>query len=344
MTIKLSELLSCCIDCAEQGSRIIQQVHQSHKLKVRQKSSADDLVTIADTECEKRIIGLIHSVWPDLNIVGEENSNLRTTFTSDRPRLDLIKQDLPIFQLSEVTLFVDPLDATGDFVKGFLDPVMILIGIAVNERPYAGIASYVFKHDNEQENGPLIWGAVGLGIFGSDRKDSPIEELSIKKTIDNSVEKLSEQENKKCRVIHSWSVKKYGITDMLEFFAPYESIPSSGMGNKIIEVVNGNADVLLAPEMHPSCRWDICAPEALLLASGGVLTDINGGVYKYTRDRKQVINDRGLLAYYPSTAQHFVDRFFSRRSEVGIKDAKIDEKDIKDGKSGQIDGKEKKDV
>ncbi|KAA6364446.1 MAG: hypothetical protein EZS28_040027, partial [Streblomastix strix] len=56
MTIKLSKLLSCCIDCAEQGSRIIQQVHQSHKLKVRQKSSADSLVTIADTECEKRII------------------------------------------------------------------------------------------------------------------------------------------------------------------------------------------------------------------------------------------------------------------------------------------------
>ncbi|KAA6401226.1 MAG: hypothetical protein EZS28_003253 [Streblomastix strix] len=67
------------------------------------------------------MIGLIHSVWPNLNIVCEESSNLRATFT---------------------------LDATAEFAKGFLDPVMILIGIAVNERLYAGIASYVFKHDN----------------------------------------------------------------------------------------------------------------------------------------------------------------------------------------------------
>jgi 3'(2'), 5'-bisphosphate nucleotidase len=42
-------------------------------------------------------------------------------------------------------------------------------------------------------------------------------------------------------------------------------------------------------------RWDTCAPEAVLHAAGGYLTDINGDCYSYNKETN-VQNTRGILA------------------------------------------------
>lgn len=42
-------------------------------------------------------------------------------------------------------------------------------------------------------------------------------------------------------------------------------------------------------------RWDTCAPEAVLHAAGGMLTDINGNVYPYNKETN-VKNIGGILA------------------------------------------------
>jgi len=42
-------------------------------------------------------------------------------------------------------------------------------------------------------------------------------------------------------------------------------------------------------------KWDTCAPEALLRAAGGYLTDLHGTPYQYHRS-VSVDNDAGVLA------------------------------------------------
>lgn len=42
-------------------------------------------------------------------------------------------------------------------------------------------------------------------------------------------------------------------------------------------------------------RWDICAPEAILNAVGGKLTDMHGEDYSYAKDTPHN-NSRGVLA------------------------------------------------
>lgn len=42
-------------------------------------------------------------------------------------------------------------------------------------------------------------------------------------------------------------------------------------------------------------KWDTCAPEAILTAMGGRLTDIHGNPYSYASDEEHP-NNRGVLA------------------------------------------------
>lgn len=42
-------------------------------------------------------------------------------------------------------------------------------------------------------------------------------------------------------------------------------------------------------------RWDTCAPEAILSAAGGLLTDVHGNLYSYHKDTPH-LNTGGVLA------------------------------------------------
>lgn len=46
---------------------------------------------------------------------------------------------------------------------------------------------------------------------------------------------------------------------------------------------------------HGCKRWDTCAPEAVLHAAGGLLTDLNGTLYPYNKETN-VQNNAGILA------------------------------------------------
>lgn len=66
-----------------------------------------------------------------------------------------------------------------------------------------------------------------------------------------------------------------------------------GSGHKIMEVIKGNVDGYFYDKPGTK-RWDTCAPEALLISGGGVLTDLKGDYYLYNKD--EVGNLRGNFA------------------------------------------------
>jgi len=51
-------------------------------------------------------------------------------------------------------------------------------------------------------------------------------------------------------------------------------------------------------------RWDTCAPEAILHAIGGVLTDLYGERYSYDSETTRV-NIRGILATAPGQSHQW---------------------------------------
>ena len=65
--------------------------------------------------------------------------------------------------LADTCLWIDPLDGTLSFVRNELHQVSILIGIAVRDRPVAGVILEPFVGGPD---GTVTYGAVGVGVFG----------------------------------------------------------------------------------------------------------------------------------------------------------------------------------
>jgi len=57
-------------------------------------------------------------------------------------------------------------------------------------------------------------------------------------------------------------------------------IKVGGSGLKVMLLIEGQAHAYVFPSPGFK-KWDTCAPEAILLALGGKLTDIKGNTYKY---------------------------------------------------------------
>lgn len=65
-----------------------------------------------------------------------------------------------------------------------------------------------------------------------------------------------------------------------------------------------------------SKRWDTCAPEAILLAMGGELTDMNGNHYNYSKNT-QYSNSKGVLG----TAKGVDHSWYLKRVPEEVKQA-----------------------
>lgn len=63
---------------------------------------------------------------------------------------------------------------------------------------------------------------------------------------------------------------------------------------QVVHLAEGKAHVYLYPSQG-CMKWDICAPEAILAAIGGKLTDAHGKQYSYHKDVEHV-NKGGVFA------------------------------------------------
>jgi 3'(2'), 5'-bisphosphate nucleotidase len=72
-----------------------------------------------------------------------------------------------------------------------------------------------------------------------------------------------------------------------------QMIPRGSAGLKAADVAAGAADVYFQPG-HAGKRWDTCAPEAILLAAGGIATDARGRPIEY--GGPELGNKDGFLA------------------------------------------------
>ncbi|XP_058817450.1 3'(2'),5'-bisphosphate nucleotidase 1-like [Topomyia yanbarensis] len=163
---------------------------------------------------------------------------------------------------TDLVIWVDPLDGTGEYTEGFLEGVMVLIGIAVNDRAVGGVIHQPYFKADTGELGRTIWGVQGIGTGRFTPKRPPTDRFIVTTTRS-----------------HSTAV----VQAALDALSPDGILKVGGAGYKVLQLLEGNAHAHVFASA--GCKkWDTCAPEAVLEAQGGTLTDILGRHYRYGKD------------------------------------------------------------
>ena len=279
----LIRVLASSIKVSEKAADVVRKIMSSGDLGILDKGGQRNLQTKADREAEKLIRASLLTEFPKLTVIGEENESYDKNADS-KAGFDLSVLDKSCPKIYEnvkeedMVVWVDPLDGTAEFTEGLLDHVTILIGIAIDGKAIGGVINQPFfgyQKGPDAKLGRSIWGLVGLGAFGWTRQEPPANRRILITTRSHSNELVN-----KC----------------LASMSPTEIIRQGGAGNKVLRVLEGEADAYVFAS--PGCKkWDTCAPEAILRSIGGNLTDVHGKLIKYHSDVK-FPNTGGVIATY----------------------------------------------
>lgn len=178
----------------------------------------------------------------------------------------------------DIVVWVDPLDGTSEYTQGFLEHVTVLIGIAFNGQPIGGVIHQPYFDAGNGSLGRTLWGARGIGTGGGIPPIKPPTTSAFVVTTTRT---------------HSTELADCALAAM----QATEIIRVGGAGYKVLQLLEGKAHAYVFASA--GCKkWDTCAPEAVLAAAGGVLTDIAGVHYKYDGN-VDFVNRCGVLATGP---------------------------------------------
>jgi 3'(2'), 5'-bisphosphate nucleotidase len=165
--------------------------------------------------------------------------------------------------------YVDPIDGTKDFVAGRAG-FAVMIGLAVAHQPVLGV---VFQ----PEGGNLFTAAPGEGARFGERllRVSDVREASQIRLVASASHRTAEIDQVK---------NALGISNELNI---------GSVGLKLALIALAERDLYVNPSAK-SKLWDVCAPEAILRAAGGVLTDAQGAPIRY--DLPEIACKHGLVA------------------------------------------------
>ncbi|XP_046878307.1 3'(2'),5'-bisphosphate nucleotidase 1 isoform X2 [Hypomesus transpacificus] len=276
-------LMASAYAVAEKAGAITRRVLQSGDLGIVEKTGANDLQTLADRLVQQSICASLSKHFPQITIIGEEDlpeEEVKEDLIESGQFEEILQKACPVefntLKEEELVVWVDPLDGTKEYTEGLLDHVTVLIGIAHGGKAIAGVINqpfYNYELGAGAQMGRTLWGVLGLGAFGFQLQEVPDGKRIVTTTRSHS-NKL--------------------VTDCVEAMEPDEVIKVGGAGNKIIQLLEGEASAYVFASL--GCKkWDTCAPEAILHAVGGKLTDMHGNAYRYDANVKHM-NSTGVLA------------------------------------------------
>ncbi|MGA9520399.1 MAG: 3'(2'),5'-bisphosphate nucleotidase CysQ [Myxococcaceae bacterium] len=249
----LQHELDIAVDLAREAGRIVLEVYATG-FAVEDKPDGAGPVTEADQRANDFIVDRLRSAFPGDGVVAEESPVASHAARSGR------------------CWFVDPVDGTAEFVEknGMF---AVHIGLAIDGQATVGV---VFGPVPDK----LYAGIVGRGAF--------LEEHGRRRPLQVSPPPASRD----MRLVVSRSHKSKQ-TDRVRAELGITRVSELGsVGLKCGLIAEGGADLYLHPSDR-SYRWDSCAPEAMLRAAGGVLTDFGGQPYRYDTD--ELRNVRGMI-------------------------------------------------
>ena len=230
-------------------SNIIQ--NSTGKTRFIQNKNYDDPVTLADIKVNELIVNKIRKSYRNVSwdILSEEDIKTETN---------------TFMRTSEWCWVLDPLDGTKDFIQGTGNYAMHL-ALNYKQKPLIGVVLIPERNELWISNGEKLW---------RERRDgSKIEKyLSSRKTINEMTLVTSKN--------HSNNTLKR-LIEKLNF---KDVIVMGSIGCKIASILRGESDIYIClslPGRSSPKDWDFAAPEALLKAAGGTITDLNNNELTY---------------------------------------------------------------
>ena len=214
-------------------------------------------VTVADLEVNDLIIKRINRNYKEVawNILSEEN----------------VKTEADIFVAnSEWIWILDPLDGTKDFIQGTENYAMHL-ALNYGKKPLIGVVLIPEKGE----------------LWITDSKDVWCEKK------DGSVEKASFQNQKtlcEMTIVTSKNHRNPSLKNLINKVGFKKVNVMGSIGCKIASIIRGECDIYISlslPGKSSPKDWDFAAPEALLRAAGGSITNLDNEELSYGNSKFQ---------------------------------------------------------
>ena len=223
-------------------ANIIKKLEQ--KNEILKNKNNDDPVTLADLEVNELIINRINQTYQDTNweILSEENFKIQSNYFNDVDWLWVL----------------DPLDGTKDFIQGTQSYAMHL-ALNYKRKPYIGIVLIPEKDE--------LWISYEEKIWCENR-DGNIRKQNMSET--NILEKMT--------IVTSKNHRNQKLKDLIEKINFKKTILMGSIGCKVASIIRGESDIYIAlslPGKTAPKDWDFAAPEAILKAAGGSITNID---------------------------------------------------------------------
>jgi 3'(2'), 5'-bisphosphate nucleotidase len=213
----------------------------------------DEPVTVADRLASDLIVTGLATSFPDDPIISEERLGSPGAFGAPRCWL------------------VDPIDGTKDFIRGE-DGYSVMIGLACDGAPVMGV---VYQPAIDR----LFYATPGAARMVYEGQTTPIAVSQVATAAE-------------LRLVVSRSHRSADIDQVKQQLGITNEVNLGSVGLKLCVIAAGLRDLYVNPAAKTKA-WDSCAPEAILVAAGGMLTDLLGGPIDYT---KELAHRRGLVA------------------------------------------------
>jgi 3'-phosphoadenosine 5'-phosphosulfate (PAPS) 3'-phosphatase len=287
-TVSLAQLLSSCMDASRQGCDIIRKFQQqgdNMQGTLKEDDNIKSVVTQADIDAQAKIVDGLRRTWGvDLTIIGEEDLDDESTEailkqeveSLDKNLLSVVEND-ELVPLDELTIFVDPLDGTREFVEGRLQNVACLIGIARNQRPLAGVIGVPFPDGTSTSASQIHYAFASQPNSGGVWPTKPEPHVCNTNEDISTVVTIFTGDSHDPVLVNATTVAK-------EIATRHKHVMVGGTAAKLRLVASETPNSVAILHFKTEL-WDTCAAEALLLSQGGKVTDLFGSPLVYPPNR-----------------------------------------------------------
>ena len=233
-------------------SKIIKD--SENKNIILKNDNRNDPVTLADLKVNEIIIQRINEKYRhvDWDIVSEEN----------------VKISSSSFNLDKDWIWVlDPLDGTKDFIQG-TDNYAMHLALNYKKKSYIGVVLIPEKGE--------VWFADGGKTWGEGKDGSQKRKIIVRN--------LEKKSLKQLKLVTSKNHKNEALKTLIRKIEFEKVIVMGSIGCKIASIIRGESDVYISlslPGQSSPKDWDFAAPEAVLKANGGAITNIDNEELTY---------------------------------------------------------------
>jgi len=223
-------------------SQILKEVDRSTIIK---NNDFINPVTIADLEVNNLILETMQEKYPNIGwkYLSEENA-----------KIDPNKCDID----SDWVWVLDPLDGTKDFIEGTEDYAMHF-ALNYKNKPYLGVVLIPERDELFIADGSCAW---------CEKRDKTKIKLNLKESRSLSDMKLVKSKNHDNHV----------LTKLIDKISFEKVISMGSIGCKIASIIRGDCDIYISlslPGKTSPKDWDFAAPEIILKAAGGQITNLD---------------------------------------------------------------------